>query len=306
MNIWELSKKKLAENKVKAAELDAKLENENAAENYLYEVRRRHNGHVIIAGNRKSGKSSFQANFLEKREELKESVGLEFSFGRRTRGNVKDIANLWELGGGHSVVQLLSVPISSANVEVCSMFILLDMTKLEEMWTTLETVVEAARKIVENLAKFDAGLETRLGEKIKIRLEKVEEGDRKICQPCPIPLTIVASKYDEFQNFESEKRRNLSSYLRFLAHYYGAHLMMYSSKMEQFAKLVKNMTSHFAFGTIFPQGTVKDHNAPIFFRCGNDSFEDIGLPPAADNFMRHSSPFEMWKDSFNSLYPQKI
>uniref|UniRef100_A0A8R1IYY7 Dynein light intermediate chain n=1 Tax=Caenorhabditis japonica TaxID=281687 RepID=A0A8R1IYY7_CAEJA len=127
-----------------------------------------------------------------------------------------------------------------------------------------------------------------------------------MCTPCLLPITIVASKYDEFQNFESEKRRHLCQYLRFLAYFYGANLMMYSSKMEQFPKLVKNMTSHFAFGTVCPQGYMVDHNKPMFVKCGFDNFESIGMPPSAENFMgTASSPYHMWKDSFVSLYPQK-
>ncbi|CAI2354186.1 unnamed protein product [Caenorhabditis sp. 36 PRJEB53466] len=308
MNIWDLAKQKLSENKQKAAELEQKLDDENGAAadtNYLSEVRRRHEAHIIIAGNRKSGKSSFQMNFVERKEDLKESVGLEYSYARRTRGNVKDVANLWELGGGHSVTELLSIPINAKTVEICSLIILLDMTKLDEMWTTIEKVTETVRKIIETLGRQDVSLQSRLTEKMNVRLEKYDANSLKMCTPCLLPVTIVASKYDEFQNFESEKRRNLCQFLRFLAYSFGANLMMYSSRMEQFPKLVKNMTSHFAFGTVCPQGYMTDHNKPMFVKCGFDSLESIGMPPGAENVMGASSPFNLWRESFIGIYPQK-
>ncbi|CAO4380696.1 unnamed protein product [Caenorhabditis nigoni] len=307
MNIWDLAKQKLVENKQRAAELEQKLDDENGAvtDNYLAEVRRRHESHIIIAGNRKCGKSSFMLNFLERKEDLRESVGLEFTYARRTRGNVKDVANLWELGGGASVTELLSVPITMKNVETCSLIVLLDMTNLSEMWITIEKTVDTVRRLVENLERQDVNLQTRMAEKSRLRLEKYDSSSLKMCTPCPLPMTIVATKYDEFQNFESEKRRHLCQFLRFLAYSYGANLMMYSSRMEQFPKLVKNMISHFAFGTVCPQGYITDHNKPMFIKCGFDNLEAIGIPPGSDNFMGASSPFNLWRESFISLWPQK-
>lgn len=156
---------------------------------------------------------------------------------------------------------------------ICSLILLLDMTNLDEMWITIEKTVDSVRRLVENLERQDINLQTRLAEKMRLRLEKYDDGSLKMCNPCPIPVTIVASKYDEFQNFESEKRRHLCQFLRFLAYSYGANLMMFSSRMEQFPKLVKNMTSHFAFGTVCPQGYMTDHNKPMFVKCGFDSLE---------------------------------
>ncbi|CAB3397143.1 unnamed protein product [Caenorhabditis bovis] len=305
MNIWDLAKNKFNENKEKALELEQKLDDESGNQSYMSEIRKRHESHILVCGNRKSGKSSFQMDFFERKEEIKESVGLEYLYARRTRGNVKDIANLWELGGGYSVANLMSVPINAKTIEVASAIILLDLTKLEEFWLTAEKLMESLKRIIDNLCKNDVNLQNRLKDKQAIRLEKYEEADMKIAQPCLIPITIVGSKYDEFQNFESEKRRSVCQFLRFIAHYYGANLMMYSSRMEQFAKLVKNMTSHFAFGTVCPQGYMIDHNKPLFVKCGHDSFEAIGAPPSSESFMRALTPYEMWKDSFSAVYPQK-
>ena len=44
--------------------------------------------------------------------------------------------------------------------------------------------------------------------------------------PFPIPLVIIGGKYDEFQDFDSEKRKIICKTLRFVAHSHGAHLQV--------------------------------------------------------------------------------
>ena len=40
----------------------------------------------------------------------------------------------------------------------------------------------------------------------------------------PVPITIIGTKYDEFQNFDPEKKKIISKTLRYVAHHHGAHL----------------------------------------------------------------------------------
>jgi hypothetical protein len=44
--------------------------------------------------------------------------------------------------------------------------------------------------------------------------------------PFLMPLVIVGSKYDLFQDFDSEKRKVICKTLRFIAHIYGASLQV--------------------------------------------------------------------------------
>ena len=48
--------------------------------------------------------------------------------------------------------------------------------------------------------------------------------DKDVVDLIPIPITIIGSKYDEFQNFDPEKKKIISKTLRYVAHYHGAHL----------------------------------------------------------------------------------
>ena len=47
----------------------------------------------------------------------------------------------------------------------------------------------------------------------------------------PIPITIIGTKYDQFQNFDPEKKKIISKTLRYVAHHHGAHLCVSSSEI---------------------------------------------------------------------------
>ena len=54
--------------------------------------------------------------FLSHRgESPKSTIGIEYTFGRRSRGAnmAKDITHLWELGGGTLLAKLIEIPITA-------------------------------------------------------------------------------------------------------------------------------------------------------------------------------------------------
>ncbi|KAF3708054.1 Cytoplasmic dynein 2 light intermediate chain 1 [Channa argus] len=56
--------------------------------------------------------------------------------------------------------------------------------------------------------------------------------DRELISPFPVPLLIIGSKYDKFQEFDSDKKKVVSKTLRFIAHYYAASLINTSEQRE--------------------------------------------------------------------------
>ena len=50
--------------------------------------------------------------------------------------------------------------------------------------------------------------------------------DKELLDPCPIPLAIVGTKYDIYQNLDPEKKKIISKTLRFIAHTNGASLQV--------------------------------------------------------------------------------
>ncbi|CAJ0570178.1 unnamed protein product, partial [Mesorhabditis spiculigera] len=132
--------------------------------------------------------------------------------------------------------------------------------------------------------------------------------DKDMISAFPIPLAFIGAKYDEFQNFESEDRRQIVKVLRFFAHYYCADLLFYSSKMENLTVRGRALTGHLAFGTANNKGMITDHSKPIFVAHGEDSFEEIGPPPQLKNALanlRTSNLLSMWRDAFDEIYKQK-
>ena len=48
--------------------------------------------------------------------------------------------------------------------------------------------------------------------------------DKDTLDLIPVPITIIGTKYDLFQNFDSEKKKIITRTLRYVAHHHGAHL----------------------------------------------------------------------------------
>ncbi|VDL72526.1 unnamed protein product [Nippostrongylus brasiliensis] len=110
MDIWSLAKEKLRENEEKAA---ASEDRDGIGDGRTVKS----STHIVICGNAQSGKSVLVNKFLDRNEEPKETIALEYIYARRTRGNNKDICHIWELGGGTKLAQLLAVPLVKDNIE---------------------------------------------------------------------------------------------------------------------------------------------------------------------------------------------
>lgn len=91
--------------------------------------------------------------------------------------------------------------------------------------------------------------------------------DRDLLDPLPVPLTILGTKYDQFQDMEPERRKMLCRTLRFVAHTNGASLYVrqwlhswytycntvssqqfVSMKSDVLVNRMKQLMNHLAFG----------------------------------------------------------
>uniref|UniRef100_A0A7I4YX34 Cytoplasmic dynein 2 light intermediate chain 1 n=1 Tax=Haemonchus contortus TaxID=6289 RepID=A0A7I4YX34_HAECO len=301
MDIWSLAKEKLRENEEQSLK-----SGERSDEKSSQGPQQRSSTHILICGNSQSGKSTLVNKFLDKNEEAKETIALEYVYARRTRGNNKDVCHIWELASGTKLAQLLAVPLVKENIESTSVVLVLDLTCPYELWITMEALMSAASRYAEAaIRNLDDRGQMAIRNRMTARMLDYKE-DAKMCSPFPIPLVIVGTKYDEFQNFDSEQRRRICCTLRFIAHYYGAHLMFYSCYNEQLVKVGRSWFSHLAFGTSIFKGKIDDHNKPIYIVCGMDTFESIGPPPIdTASFSRAGQPINLWKNAFCGHFEQK-
>jgi len=300
MTIWDLAikERKIAESKAQTADSDTStIQNQS---------------HLLICGSKEAGKTSIIQRFLEREEAPKPTVALDYIFGRKSKGSnmMKDVAHIWELGGGISMTKLTEVAITAKNIRKLSVILVLDLAEPKKLWETQQVLLNEIKRridqVVSQSSQQDPSLERDLKAKAMERIG-VEHADRNMLQPLLVPLVIIGAKFDGYQEFESDKKQMIGKSLRFLAHMNGAMLQFFSTKAEGLSTRVKGVLSHLAFNTSLSKTMSIDHTKPIIVPFGLDSFEQIGTPPVqADNLVRMSrggTPYDLWSDSFSSVFP---
>ncbi|KAH6926210.1 hypothetical protein HPB50_015822 [Hyalomma asiaticum] len=184
----------------------------------------------------------------------------------------------------------------------------LDLSAPEVLCILFETLLKALQsridRVLDAALKTDASINEAIHEATASRLPD-DHPDKKAVTPFPVPLLIIGSKYDIFQNYESEKRKVTCRYLRHVAHANGASLLLTSSKNESLISRLKTNLTYMAFGST--SGPTKalhtDHNKPLHITFGEDSFERIdGSTPA--NSTQVSNCYAVVKKAFTEIFPQ--
>ncbi|XP_061288198.1 cytoplasmic dynein 2 light intermediate chain 1 [Bos javanicus] len=267
---------------------------------------------VFFIGSKNGGKTTIILRCLDRDEPPKPTLALEYTYGRRTKGHniPKDIAHFWELGGGTSLLDLISIPITSDTLRTFSIVLVLDLSKPNDLWPTMENLLQATKlnidKVIMKLGKKNSKAASEMRQKMWSNMQK-DHPDRELLDPFPIPLVIIGSKYDIFQDFDSEKRKVICKTLRFVAHYYGASLM-FTSKSEALLLKIRGVINQLAFGINKSKSICVDQNKPLFITAGLDSLSQIGPPPLPDNDigkLHARSPMELWKKVYEKLFPPK-
>ncbi|XP_072793889.1 cytoplasmic dynein 2 light intermediate chain 1 isoform X1 [Vicugna pacos] len=267
---------------------------------------------VFFIGSKNGGKTTIILRCLDRDEPPKPTLALEYTYGRRAKGHniPKDIAHFWELGGGTSLLDLISIPITRDTLRTFSIVLVLDLSKPNDLWPTMENLLQATKlhvdKMIMKLGKTNSKAASEMRQKMWSNMQK-DHPDRELIDPFPIPLVIIGSKYDIFQDFDSEKRKVICKTLRFVAHYYGASLM-FTSKSEALLLKIRGVINQLAFGIDKSKSICVDQNKPLFITAGLDSLSHIGSPPVPDNDigkLHAHSPMELWKKVYGKLFPPK-
>uniref|UniRef100_A0A673UXA7 Cytoplasmic dynein 2 light intermediate chain 1 n=1 Tax=Suricata suricatta TaxID=37032 RepID=A0A673UXA7_SURSU len=106
---------------------------------------------VFFIGSKNGGKTTIILRCLDRDEPPKPTLALEYTYGRRAKGHniPKDIAHFWELGGGTSLLDLISTPITSDTLRPWQSFIL-------SVSMNLATLVPPVNEIMQYLS-FEPG-----------------------------------------------------------------------------------------------------------------------------------------------------
>lgn len=267
---------------------------------------------VFFIGSKNGGKTTIILRCLDRDEPAKPTLALEYTYGRRTKGHntPKDIAHFWELGGGTSLLDLISIPITCDTLRTFSIVLVLDLSKPNDLWATMENLLQATKshvdRVIMKLGKMNSKAASEVRQKMWSGMQK-DHPDRELIDPFPIPLVIIGSKYDIFQDFDPEKRKVICKTLRFVAHYYGASLM-FTSKSEALLLKMRGVINQLAFGVDKSKSICVDQNKPLFITAGLDSLCQIGSPPVPDSDigkLQAHSPMDLWKKVYEKLFPPK-
>jgi dynein light intermediate chain 2, cytosolic len=207
---------------------------------------------LLFVGSKSSGKSTLINKFLSpnKKDKPKPTVAMEYTFGRRSSsGSGKDIAHIWELGGGKKLSDLVSVPIDPERLSSLVGIIVLDLSipskALQSALWWVDLIQTRVRTCLDKLRGTRPGQRTadQILQKSRERLP-TNHRDVNDIDVCPIPLVIVANKYDLFANEDPAKRRVLMSALRFIAHTSGASLYCTSSRDKTLSAHYRSMMNN--------------------------------------------------------------
>ncbi|NXU61461.1 DC2L1 protein, partial [Horornis vulcanius] len=263
---------------------------------------------ILFMGNKNGGKTTIILRCLEREESPKPTLALEYTFGRRARrhNTPKDVAHFWELGGGTSLVELIRIPITSHNIRSFAVALVLDLSKPNELWTTMERLLQVTRshvnKILTKLEKTNPEVAAEIKQRMWNHLQR-DHPDYALVDPFPIPLVIIGSKYDIFHVMWTAcllppKKEKIfpSSSIR------GSPIVIPSQSTPKLMIFLMNLEN------VETQSVSVDPSKPLFIPAGLDSMSQIGPPPASDSDlgkMRANTPLELWKKVFEKTFPPK-
>ncbi|PSN53731.1 Cytoplasmic dynein 2 light intermediate chain 1 [Blattella germanica] len=151
---------------------------------------------LLILGSRDVGKTSLIHRFLDRNESAKQTLALEYTFGRKAgKSLVKDVCHIWELGGGTLFPTLLTAPLAAASQTLCNLtvILMLDLSAPQRLWFTLETLIQALHTALrkhaslirkENSGKFIEKLQAEAWSRVGQDNEEFDPEKKKVVCRC--------------------------------------------------------------------------------------------------------------------------
>jgi dynein light intermediate chain 2, cytosolic len=237
---------------------------------------------------------------------------MEYTFGKRTKGQDKDVAHIYELAGETLLSSLLNIVITEHNLHLSSFVIVVDLTRPEQAIEIIEHFINhIGKKIKELMDNLDARGSKRPAAMKNYAWKRygTTHPDESFINPFPSPLLIMGTKYDHFKNLESERKKLFCKTIRYLAHIHGASVMFHTSLDESLNSKAKQLLSYMAFKTVAPKTINVDHTKPLMITAGQDTLSQIGNPPSlfTDTVGKQSLPtMADWKQDFSHYFPNNI
>eukprot|EP00512_Aurantiochytrium_limacinum_P010426 CAMPEP_0171564720 /NCGR_PEP_ID=MMETSP0960-20121227/16456_1 /TAXON_ID=87120 /ORGANISM="Aurantiochytrium limacinum, Strain ATCCMYA-1381" /LENGTH=357 /DNA_ID=CAMNT_0012118157 /DNA_START=75 /DNA_END=1147 /DNA_ORIENTATION=+ len=211
-----------------------------------------------------------KASLIQEKDELSPEQQLKYIFGRRSNasGERKDLCEVWELGGGDKLLGLADIVLQQqfpGLVVVC-----VDLSAPEDAFEEATSWMNAVRK-----------------------------------RRRDIPLMLVATKHDRFENEDGLKRKALAQALRYAACVRKAGLIFVSKKDKAALTYYRAFLNQYAFEGEKKKTAHVDPNKPIIVAPGRDSLSKIGLPPGVTEKSPQTDIEEAWRTLLQDYFPRK-
>ena len=240
---------------------------------------------LVFVGDLSSGKSTLIQTFLKPTaaKDTKPTIALEYNFARRTVNGVKQVANLWEIGGDLVEPKLLEIGITLTSLPTTAVIICCDLSKPHNI---LNSVLRGIGAVKETAGKRVAALQAtnvnRLNDlRDKLTAPYKDHPDANRVRPLDVPVCIVANKHDTFKSLSSSDRRAVVQVLRFVAHFFGAHLIATSSADATHRDAFRTLISSLAFGMPVKAACEVNPDKVVYVTRGSDSYQKIFLEHGA-------------------------
>ncbi|XP_046647809.1 cytoplasmic dynein 2 light intermediate chain 1-like [Daphnia pulicaria] len=204
---------------------------------------------LFLVGTPKSGKTTLIHAFLDKDDEPKASLPVEYTYIRRTNKHmVKDICYIWEVDITN--ITFVSQLTKSEGLEKISLLLVIDLLHVQDLWNAFETV-ESFKKNMEAETKTI------------------------------VNFGIIGMKYDLFEDLTTEKKLILCRITKHYATILDGHLIFCAKKDRTTLKVAKDLFSHLAFTTKFSHQLRFDLSSPIIIPRGGENKSEI-------NYLHHT------------------
>ena len=277
--------------------------------------------YILFVGDKQCGKTTAQNYFLQpsKDDTPKPTVAMDYTYGRRSSSNnssQKDIAHIWELGGGKKLADLIKVPMTLERFLNFHVVICIDLSKPSKCFDSLKTWMEIINKRIEEcmgqLERSRRGKKILQDIKKRIDSKYKSHPDSSIVDPSPVPITIVCTKYDVFANEDPAKRKVLLSAIRYIAHVKGYSVYCTSRKHSALKQMFQKFMSYTCFNHPPTFNAAKrnqtDPSKPLVINASYDNLKKMVMPQGMKQNDNSSMVINKWKDSVqsDSIFPKDM
>lgn len=193
---------------------------------------------MVFLGDKGSGKSSLIAKLFGEtaKEEIPETTALDFKFTVKQREDKSVKLNVYELGGGRVLANLLQSIFIGSSLHSTAIVLCIDLSKpgnsVDSILFWLRMIRDVSIGIVNEIKERDPTSLLSVQQRLKAKWGEHE--DKSKVKAFPLPVVIVGTKYDVFANtYESMFKKSLCDAFRYLAHTSSSDVIFTSVKESQ-------------------------------------------------------------------------